>query len=137
MSVPSPTGTMSGSAGRRGRLLLALLLSAATAQADPPHPGLGQPDIDDLRLYQACNRVAETQLLGFDEAAHCSRALLRIELAFVPGISPEDFDRLPLHQKSVVSIIGYLRYRDWSQANVAWLSALDMVQQRASAAVVD
>lgn len=122
MNAKAPNGTP---VGKGSLAVIPILLIAAAAHAEPARLGVPQPNIDDLRFYRACNRTAETQLLGFDEAGLCSRAFLRIKLAFVPAVTPEAFDRLPPRQKAEVNTLGYLRYLDWSKANARWLTTLD------------
>lgn len=105
-----------------GLFLALLTVPAATADAMPP--GTGQPDEADLRLYLDCSRIAEGRLLGFEEAYFCSRVFLKIKLSFVPGMTVEVFDQLSPQEKTAVNSVGYLRYRDWVQANAAWPKTL-------------
>ncbi len=104
--------------------LLLVLLVAANSSADPSRPERVGPDEVDLRRHFDCSKLASTRLLSLDEATACSRAFMRIKLAFVPGVGLDDYDRLPPREKAAVNLVGYRRYLEWRSESSAEFEAL-------------
>ena len=93
--------------------LLVSALSALPAQSEP----YGSPDPADLRIYIFCSDVAAQRPLGFEEAVACGHVFDRVKLAFVPGVTPEEFRALKTRERAAVNLVGYQRFREWFDAN--------------------
>lgn len=68
-------------------------------------------------LHFACVDLTETQVPTQSEVEQCHAIHDRIKLAFVPGVSSENFAGLSNHEKAAVHAAGYLAFSDWRNAN--------------------
>lgn len=104
--------------------IAAALLAAAPAHADPPCPGQVRPAEAELRQYLHCSGEAARRLLGPGEAEACVMAHTRVKLAFLPGMTPSAFGRLPPPQKAALNLIAHERFVAWSARNAAEIAGL-------------
>ena len=104
--------------------LLLISLGATPAMAEPTGDPGSRPDRDDLRFYVFCSDLAMQRPLAFEEAATCEQAYDRVKLSFVPGVSFEDFKALPTRDRAAVNLVGYKRFRDWYDANSAFIEEI-------------
>ncbi|MCB1347293.1 MAG: hypothetical protein KDK11_01110 [Maritimibacter sp.] len=88
-------------------------LAALPALSEP----YGTPDPADLRIYIFCSDVAAERPLGFEEAVACGHVFDRVKLAFVPGVTPEEFMALETRDRAEVNLVGYRRFREWFDTN--------------------
>ena len=118
-------------AGLAGVVMFGATASCAVA-AEPPASVRATPDPADLGLYLECSEAAQRRALGFEEAAACSLAFLRIKLSFVPEVGLDRFQSLPPQEKAAINLVGYRRFKAWFDENPALIEAIRSARPPAS-----
>ncbi|MEM9844519.1 MAG: hypothetical protein AAF965_06940 [Pseudomonadota bacterium] len=75
----------------------------------------------------ACADLAIERPLTVSEAQYCGAVYQQVKLAFVPGVTSEDFVELSAAERHAVSMSGYRAFYTWRTENPDRVSFLERV----------
>lgn len=78
-------------------------------------------------LHFACADLTETQRPTLSEVEHCQAIYDDIKLAFVPGVSPDNYAGLSAEEKAAVNSAGFHAFSEWRERNADTVSHLRRV----------
>lgn len=80
-----------------------------------------------IATHFACDDIASERRLTSAEAQHCGAVYESIKLAFVPGVTPDDFRDLTLEERIAISNSGFLAFLDWRAEHPEMVRHLEAV----------